>query len=60
MAKKKIKLLIGRKEKVDFPKLKLFGIDAKVDTGAHTSAIHCDSIRAVRKGGERLDRKSVV
>ncbi len=56
MAKKKIKLLIGRKEKVDFPKLKLFGIDAKVDTGAYTSAIHCDSIRAVRKGGERFVR----
>ncbi|MFI5323404.1 MAG: ATP-dependent zinc protease [Thermodesulfobacteriota bacterium] len=52
----KVKLLIGRREKVDFPKLKLFGINAKVDTGAYTSAIHCDSIRAVRKGGERFVR----
>jgi hypothetical protein len=56
MIKEKIKLLIGRREKVDFPKLKLFGINAKVDTGAYTSAIHCDSIRAVRKGGVRYVR----
>ena len=56
MAKERVKLLIGRKEKVDFPKLKLYGINAKIDTGAYTSAIHCDSIRAVRKGGERFVR----
>ncbi|MEW6144281.1 MAG: RimK/LysX family protein [Thermodesulfobacteriota bacterium] len=56
MAKGRVKLLIGRKEKVDFPKLRLYGIDAKVDTGAYTSAIHCDSIRAVRKGGARFVR----
>ena len=56
MRKEKVKLLIGRKEKVDFPKLKLFGMNAKIDTGAYTSAIHCDSIRAVRKGGQRFVR----
>jgi len=56
MKKNAAKLLIGRKEKVDFPKLKLYGIDAKVDTGAYTSAIHCDSVRAVRRGGERYVR----
>jgi hypothetical protein len=56
MAKGRVKLLIGRKEKVDFPKLGLYGIDAKVDTGAYTSAIHCDSVRAVRKGGARFVR----
>lgn len=56
MPGKRVKLLIGRKEKVDFPTLRLYGIDAKVDTGAYTSAIHCDSIRAVRKGGERFVR----
>ncbi len=26
--------IIGLKDKVDFPKLKLYNIDAKVDTGA--------------------------
>lgn len=56
MPRERVKLLIGRKEKVDFPTLRLYGIDAKVDTGAYTSAIHCDSIRAVRKGEERFVR----
>ena len=52
----RVKLLIGRKEKVDFPSLGLYGINAKVDTGAYTSALHCDSIRAVRRGGKRYVR----
>jgi hypothetical protein len=56
MKKDTSKLLIGRKEKVDFPKLRLYGIDAKVDTGAYTSAIHCNSVKAIRRGGERYVR----
>jgi len=56
MKKDTAKLLIGRREKVDFPKLKLYGIDAKVDTGAYTSAIHCNSVKAVRRGSERYVR----
>jgi hypothetical protein len=56
MKKDTAKLLIGRKEKVDFPKLKLYGIDAKVDTGAYTSAIHCNNVKAVSRGGERYVR----
>lgn len=38
------KHIIGRVDKIDFPKLGLFNIDVKVDTGAYTSAIHCSEI----------------
>ncbi len=36
---------IGRREKIDLPDLNLAGIDAKVDTGAYTSALHCHKIK---------------
>lgn len=39
-----IKKVIGRVDKVDFPKLGLFNIDVKIDTGAYTSTIHYDEI----------------
>lgn len=38
------KKIIGRIDKIDFPKLGLFDIDVKIDTGAYTSAIHCSEI----------------
>lgn len=38
------KKVIGRVDKIDFPKLGLFNIDVKVDTGAYTSTIHYDEI----------------
>ncbi|QRM88505.1 peptidase [Lacinutrix sp. WUR7] len=38
------KKTIGRVDKVDFPKLDLYNIDVKIDTGAYTSAIHCSQI----------------
>ena len=47
------KLVIGRKDKADFPELRLYGIDAKVDTGAYTSAIHCHNIRVKVKDGKK-------
>ncbi|MGB3591764.1 MAG: RimK/LysX family protein [Nonlabens sp.] len=40
----KTKLTIGRKDKADFPKLEIEGIDVKIDTGAYTSSIHCKDI----------------
>lgn len=36
--------LIGRREYVDFPLLGLSHIEAKIDTGAYTSSIHCEDI----------------
>jgi hypothetical protein len=36
--------LVGWKEYVKFPKLKLGPLVAKIDTGARTSALHADSI----------------
>jgi hypothetical protein len=36
--------IIGRKEKVSIIDLELFDLDAKVDTGADSNALHCDDI----------------
>lgn len=41
----KEKKVIGRREMVDFPELGLFGIEAKIDTGAYTTALHCHDIK---------------
>lgn len=38
------KIIIGRVDIVDFPKLNLKQIPVKIDTGAYTSAIHCSNI----------------
>ena len=56
------KILVGRKDKVDFPKLGLFDIDAKIDTGAHTSAIHCRNIKLVKglKSGQKKVRFNLL
>ena len=39
------KRVVGRRELVDFPRFQLWGVEAKVDTGAYSSAIHCSNIR---------------
>lgn len=44
--------LIGRREYVDFPMLFINHVEAKIDTGAYTSSIHCKHIRQVNRNGQ--------
>jgi hypothetical protein len=46
--------LIGRREFVDFPELNLFFVEAKIDTGAYTSAIHCSDIEVKTIGKKEI------
>lgn len=52
MKKQKPKTLIGRRENIDFPGLGLFGITAKIDTGAYTTALHCHDIHLEKEEGK--------
>lgn len=45
------RILIGRTDIVDLPELNLFNIDAKVDTGANTCALHCHHIHMENNDG---------
>ncbi len=48
----KKRTIIGRTDIVDLPELKLFGIAAKIDTGANTCALHCHHIRVIEIKGQ--------
>lgn len=39
--------MLGRTDIVDFPKLNLFKIGVKIDTGAYTSSLHCYHIEII-------------
>jgi hypothetical protein len=45
-----IKRQLGRRELIDFPAFDLSEVEAKVDTGAYTSAIHCTDIHIESNG----------
>ncbi|MBF9222746.1 ATP-dependent zinc protease family protein [Hymenobacter ruricola] len=47
------KRLLGRRELIDFPGFALGGVEAKVDTGAYTSAIHCTDIHTETDAQQR-------
>lgn len=46
----KEKVIIGRKEIISILDLELYDLDAKVDTGADSSALHCDNIDLSEEG----------
>ncbi len=51
----KVKQIIGRKECIDLIDFNLIGVEAKIDTGAYTSSLHCHKIRE-----EKLDNKTIL
>lgn len=54
--KSKIKQIrvIGRREFVDFPQLNIKATEAKIDTGAFSSAIHCEDIKVTEQNGKKV------
>lgn len=52
--------VIGRIEKVAFPEWKLTGIDAKIDTGAYTSSLHCHHIERYKEDGKDFVRFNLL
>ena len=49
---KRLPKTIGRRDLIDLPQLGLFDLDAKIDTGANTSALHVKKIRVIEKEGK--------
>lgn len=52
--------VIGRAEVIDLPDWDLFGLDAKIDTGAYTSSLHCHHIERVEKQGNIFVRFNLL
>ncbi len=53
MSLTKGKLIIGRKEKIDFPDMRRFNIVARIDSGAKSSSAHCDRIWIEKMAGKQ-------
>ena len=43
--RRKLKAIVGRAERVDFPEGKVVGVPAKIDTGAYRSSVWASKIR---------------
>jgi hypothetical protein len=39
--------VLGRSDRVDLPKLGLFNLQAKIDTGAYNCSLHCSNVKVV-------------
>lgn len=49
-----MKKLIGRREKISFPEWELKNVTGKIDTGAYTSSIHCESVDEKEEEGKKV------
>ena len=49
-------LTIGKKDRIDLPEWDVFGIEAKVDTGAYGCALHCHHVEVVKQEEEDVLR----
>ena len=47
---------IGKKDHIDLPEWDMFGIEAKVDTGAYGCALHCHHVEIVHQEGKEVLR----
>jgi len=47
-------VVIGRRERISFPELNLFGIEAKIDTGAYSTTIHCHDVEVKNIKGKSI------
>jgi len=47
--KKVVKQVLGTIEEIDFPEAQLFGVKAKVDTGARTSSIDVKNLKLIKR-----------
>ena len=51
---------VGRVEQVDLPDWNIEGIEAKIDTGAYSSSIHCHHIEEFKKDGMSFVRFNIL
>lgn len=49
-----VMITIGRLDRIELPGLGLKSIEAKVDTGAYGSALHCHHIDLILEGGKEI------
>lgn len=54
------KNVIGRVERIDLPDWDLFTLDAKIDTGAFSSSLHCHHIEKFEKDGGQWVRFNLL
>ncbi|WP_083750168.1 ATP-dependent zinc protease family protein [Rhodohalobacter halophilus] len=60
MKNNRTKPIIGRIEKIDFPEFSIYNLDAKIDTGAYTSSLHCHHIETFDKNDSQWVRFNVL